>query len=522
MRPGILCLSLTGIFVVTLLFLYFGGQKGPAIIAYVDELRQFRRSRYNYVIGYFENPDSAEARDFLEALAEGDVRDLPYAITSDPVLRAKLGIPEGPRGILLVNEDERAVYEGDAYTVSAIRKWIEATLWSLQVAAARNRAPLITDLHLDPKNIYSGAFKHYMFLVAPKSSPDFPAHLEAFTEAARRYRGRTRYVLVNTDLERGAEYAKRFPGYELEGGAAVYAMAHGEHGLEKFAHGLATLDSTHIINYNKNLLTGKLKRYYKSEEIPDDWDSKPVKELVGRNFNEVIANSGKPAFVFFYSPWSPYSKQIDPAWTELGDAFVDSDRIEGLHINSQPSFMFFPNGLNEPIEYSGGRSIEELVAFVKEQIENNKMTEEQHKFIPALMALLVLATLGISIGNLIVILEAYRIDFVQNYFTRRLYMRCHKATWENMPRAADRNAQLGITSLEKRREEIDLKTASNLLRGKYKISNQKPHHFCYYYTRNGINFTNNVSSSNYRQHSFFPRAARLVVKSGILNTSSSE
>lgn len=54
MRPGILCLSLTGIFVVTLLFLYFGGQKGPAIIAYVDELRQFRRSRYNYVIGYFE------------------------------------------------------------------------------------------------------------------------------------------------------------------------------------------------------------------------------------------------------------------------------------------------------------------------------------------------------------------------------------------------------------------------------------------------------------------------------------
>ncbi|KAF8369118.1 hypothetical protein PRIPAC_86947 [Pristionchus pacificus] len=114
------------------------------------------------------------------------------------------------------------------------------------------------------------------------------------------------------------------------------------------------------------------------------------------------------------------------------------------------------------------------------------------------------------------------LEKVQNYFTRRLYMRCHKATWENMPRAADRNAQLGITSLEKRREEIDLKTASNLLRGKYKISNQKPHHFCYYYTRNGINFTNNVSSSNYRQHSFFPRAARLVVKSGILNTSSSE
>ncbi|KAF8361296.1 hypothetical protein PRIPAC_88219, partial [Pristionchus pacificus] len=121
-----------------------------------------------------------------------------------------------------------------------------------------------------------------------------------------------------------------------------------------------------------------------------------------------------------------------------------------------------------------------------------------------------------------------------NYFTRRLYMRCHKSTWENMPRAAHRNAQLGITSLEKRREEIDLKAATNfvtrgtrnnfsskcdnLLRGKYKISKQKPRHFCYYFTRHGINSTNSVSSSNYRQHSFFPRAARPVVKSGILTT----
>lgn len=43
----------------------------------------------------------------------------------------------------------------------------------------------------------------------------------------------TRYVLVNTDDERGADYAQRFPGNDPEEGAAVYAMAHGEHGLEK-------------------------------------------------------------------------------------------------------------------------------------------------------------------------------------------------------------------------------------------------------------------------------------------------
>lgn len=36
-----------------------------------------------------------------------------------------------------------------------------------------------------------------------------------------------------------------------------------------------------------------------SEEIPEDWDSKPVKVLVGKNFKEVAFNKDNAVFVKF-------------------------------------------------------------------------------------------------------------------------------------------------------------------------------------------------------------------------------
>ena len=48
---------------------------------------------------------------------------------------------------------------------------------------------------------------------------------------------------------------------------------------------------------------GTLSKNVKSAELPDDWNTTPVKTLVATNFNEVVMDKTKDVFVEFYAPW---------------------------------------------------------------------------------------------------------------------------------------------------------------------------------------------------------------------------
>jgi len=63
------------------------------------------------------------------------------------------------------------------------------------------------------------------------------------------------------------------------------------------------IDEAGIRKFVSEFLDGKLKQHLLSEEIPEDWDAKPVKVLVGKNFEEVAKNKDKHVLVEFYAPW---------------------------------------------------------------------------------------------------------------------------------------------------------------------------------------------------------------------------
>jgi len=48
---------------------------------------------------------------------------------------------------------------------------------------------------------------------------------------------------------------------------------------------------------------GLLKPFYISEEIPEETNKKPVKVVVGHNWDTIINDKTKDVFVAFYAPW---------------------------------------------------------------------------------------------------------------------------------------------------------------------------------------------------------------------------
>eukprot|EP01060_Flectonema_neradi_P019587 TRINITY_DN267_c0_g1_i1.p1 TRINITY_DN267_c0_g1~~TRINITY_DN267_c0_g1_i1.p1 ORF type:complete len:192 (+),score=50.45 TRINITY_DN267_c0_g1_i1:57-632(+) len=104
--------------------------------------------------------------------------------------------------------------------------------------------------------------------------------------------------------------------------------------------------------------------------------------LTADNFDELVFKSGKNAIVKFYAPWCGHCKRMAPAWDQLGseyegsnviigdvDATIHGDLASKYGVSGYPTLKVFTQEKGtEPEDYSGGRSFEDLDAFVKESL----------------------------------------------------------------------------------------------------------------------------------------------------------
>ncbi|KAL7747687.1 hypothetical protein RI367_006976 [Sorochytrium milnesiophthora] len=101
--------------------------------------------------------------------------------------------------------------------------------------------------------------------------------------------------------------------------------------------------------------------------------------LTAKSFDSVIDGS-KAALVEFYAPWCGHCKALEPTYNKLSDAFahakdnvviakIDADEHKSIgsrfKVQGFPTIKFFPKGSKTPEDYSGGRSLEELVSFIE-------------------------------------------------------------------------------------------------------------------------------------------------------------
>ncbi|CAD5126109.1 DgyrCDS14281 [Dimorphilus gyrociliatus] len=333
-------------------------------------------------IGFFSSADSASAKTFLEVAATVD--DMPFAVSYNEDVRSEYEVKDKDAAIVLFKkfDEGKVVFDG------------EITEESVKTFITGNQLPLVIEFTQDSaQKVFGGEIKNHVLLFVSKKSDKFNELTANFKESAQKFKGKVLFIYINIDEEDNQRILEFF-ALKMEECPAVRYIALGDD-MTKFKFEAEEITTDNVNNFVQEVLDGKIKPHLMTEEVPADWDSKPVKVLVGKNFNEVARDEKKSVFVEFYAPWCGHCKQLAPIWDELGQNYENTEdvviakmdatanELEDIKVQSFPTIKFFPKGSNEVIDYNGERTLKAFEKFIasggKDQGEPSKEEEEEEE-----------------------------------------------------------------------------------------------------------------------------------------------
>jgi len=314
------------------------------------------------VFGFFSDLSSDDAKEFLRLAA--DVEDVLFVITSVSDVFAEYRVTPNKVIAFKKFDEGRAEMMGDI-TADNIRAFL-----------LKNRLPIVTEFTPESsQKLFAGEIKSHLILFISKKAEDFLTRIDSMKEAASKFLGKVLFIYINIDEEDNLRILEYF-GMKVAECPAVRFIILGED-LIKYKPESTDLSSGTISTFVQNILDGKEKPHLMSDEIPMDWDAKPVKVLVGKNFASVARDKTKSVLVEFYAPWCGHCKKLAPIWDQLAEKYEShpdvviakmdstSNEVEDLKITNFPTIKYFPKDLDEIVDYSGDRTLEALVKFIE-------------------------------------------------------------------------------------------------------------------------------------------------------------
>ncbi|XP_034363205.1 protein disulfide-isomerase A2 isoform X2 [Arvicanthis niloticus] len=340
---------------------------GPSATRLEDEegVQALMAKRDVVVIGFFQDLQEEDVATFL-ALAK-DALDMTFGFTDQPQLFEKFGLTKDTVVLFKKFDEGRADFPVDKET--------GLDLGDLSRFLITHSMHLVTEFNsqTSPK-IFAARILNHLLLFVNQTLAQHRELLTDFREAAPPFRGQVLFVVV--DVATDNSHVLNYFGLKAEEAPTLRLI--NVETTKKYAPTAVTpITAASVAAFCQAVLRGEVKHYLLSQEVPPDWDQRPVKTLVGKNFQQVAFDETKNVFVKFYAPWCSHCKEMAPAWEALAEKYRDrediviaeldatANELEAFSVHGYPTLKFFPAGPDRKIiEYKSTRDLETFSKFL--------------------------------------------------------------------------------------------------------------------------------------------------------------
>ncbi|KAK2701641.1 hypothetical protein QYM36_019718 [Artemia franciscana] len=259
---------------------------------------------------------SKKAKTFLSVAAVLD--DIKFGITSDSEVCADHDVSDDAIVLLKKFDDGRVNFNGE-WTEDAVKTFVQGEFLPLVI------------------------------------SEQYQKTYEAAKQLARDFRGQLLFLTVETE-EKDHQRIMEFFGIKKTE-LPTMRLIKLEEDMTKYKPEDPELTAENMKSFVQAFLDNKLKPHLLSEEIPEDWDSEPVKVLVAKNFREVVFDDTKDVLLA--------EKYKDNQSIVIAKMDATVNELEDTKIQSFPTIKLYKKGDNKAVKYNGERTLEGMSKFIE-------------------------------------------------------------------------------------------------------------------------------------------------------------
>jgi len=267
---------------------------------------EFKKADKLVAVAFVGSKTEALAPAF-SAAAETLRDDYLFGISSDKEAIEAAGVTPPAIVVYRSFDEPKSVFPYPTSDVSAA----DISSWVKDLAV-----PIIDEVNGENYGVYANSGKPLAYLFVDPKDEKKEEYISLVKPIAAKYKGKVNFVWI--DGERFAEHGKALNLPEAKWPAFVVQDLEKQlkYPLDQSKAITAELVDELVGGY----LTGKVQPSLKSQAIPETQEGAVV-TVVGKTYDEIVADESKDLLIEFYAPWCGHCKRLAPIYDQLAEKY---------------------------------------------------------------------------------------------------------------------------------------------------------------------------------------------------------